>query len=149
MPIPYSYHVNKTLNVKGKKTIHARASTTDTKHVTLAATVTASGKMLQPFLVFKGKPNGHITMGEFSSYPNGGKYSRQEKAWMNEVKMHERIDVALAPWKAARDEKNTSGNPPLLILDGHCIHQMGSVMNWIHLMGIEVVQIPAGCTYLC
>jgi hypothetical protein len=33
------------------------ASTTDTKHVTLAATVTgtASVKMLIPFLIFKGK----------------------------------------------------------------------------------------------
>jgi hypothetical protein len=81
MPIPYSYHASKTLNVKGTKTIHARALTTDTKHVTLAATVTASGKMLSPFLIFKGKPNGRIAMHEFSSDPDSRKYSCQEKAW--------------------------------------------------------------------
>jgi hypothetical protein len=30
-PIPFSFHSNKTLEVKGTKTIHARTSTTDTK----------------------------------------------------------------------------------------------------------------------
>ena len=38
MPVPFLYHSGKTLVMKGLKTIHARASTTDTKHVTLAAT---------------------------------------------------------------------------------------------------------------
>ncbi len=40
-PIPFLYHSGKTLNVKDTKTIHTHASTTDTKRVTLAATVTA------------------------------------------------------------------------------------------------------------
>jgi hypothetical protein len=53
-PIPFSYHSSKMLDIKGKKTIHARTSSTNTKRVTLAATVTASGKMLAPFLIFKG-----------------------------------------------------------------------------------------------
>ena len=64
-PIPFSYHSNKTLNIKGAKTIHAPASTTDTKRVTLAATVTAGGKMLRPFLTFKGKQTGRIAMRKF------------------------------------------------------------------------------------
>ena len=41
-PISYSYHSNKTLDTRGARTIHVRASTTDTKRVTVAATVTAS-----------------------------------------------------------------------------------------------------------
>jgi hypothetical protein len=88
-------------------------------------------------------------MREFSTYPVGGKYACQEKAWMNEEKMHEWINVVLAPWKADRDENNMSGEPPLLILDAYRVHQMGSVVNRIQSMGIEVVHIPAGCTYLC
>jgi hypothetical protein len=148
-PIPYSYHASKTLDIKGKKTIHARASTTDTKRVTLAATVTASGKMLAPFLIFKGKPNGRIATREFGEFPDSGKYACQEKAWMNEAKMHEWVDVVLAPWKAARDAEMRGGDPPLLILDAYRVHQMGSVVNKIQSMGIEVVHIPAGCTYLC
>ena len=122
---------------------------TDTKRVALAATVTASRKMLSPFLIFKGKPNGRIVMREFSSYPDGGKYSCHEMVWMKEEKMHEWIDVVLAPWKAARDENWIGGSPLLLILDAYRVHQMGSVVNWIQSMGIEVFYIPVGCTYLC
>jgi hypothetical protein len=76
--IPFSYHSNKTLDFKCTKTIHAKASTTDTKQVTLAATVTASGKMLSPFLIFKGKPNGRIAMWEFSTFPTQAQYACQE-----------------------------------------------------------------------
>jgi len=59
-PIAYSFHSRKKLETKGTKTIQVHASTTDTKHVTVAVTITASGKMLPPFVVFKGAPNGHI-----------------------------------------------------------------------------------------
>ena len=38
---------------------------------------------------------------------------------------------------------------PIIILDVHRIHQMGSLVNYILSMGSEVVHIPAGCTYLC
>jgi predicted RNA-binding protein with PUA-like domain len=43
-PIPFLYHSNKMLNVKGVRTVHARMSTTDTNLI-LAATVSTSGKM--------------------------------------------------------------------------------------------------------
>jgi hypothetical protein len=43
MPIPFSYHSNMTLKVKGVRTVHSRTSTTEMKYVTLAATVMASG----------------------------------------------------------------------------------------------------------
>jgi hypothetical protein len=36
----------------------------------------------------------------------------------------------------------------VLILDVYCIHMMGSVVNCIQSLGIEVQHIPAGCTYL-
>ena len=77
-PIPFSYHSGKTLDVKGMKTIHARASTTDTKRVTLAATVSAGGKMLVPYLIFKGKLNGRITTHKFATFPSEGVYACQE-----------------------------------------------------------------------
>ena len=60
MPIPYSYNANKTLNLKADKTVQGQSSTSDTKHVTLAVMVTASGKLLTPFLIFKGQQNGCI-----------------------------------------------------------------------------------------
>jgi hypothetical protein len=131
MPIPFSYHSNKMLEVKGARTVHSRALTTDTKRVTLAATVTTSGKMLPPFLIFKGKPQGCITLCEFGMYLDTGRYACQEKAWMDESKKNEWIDVILQPWKANRDKNNPSVEPPILVLDAYLVHQMGSVVNRI------------------
>ena len=38
---------------------------------------------------------------------------------------------------------------PLLILDAYRVHMMGSIVNRIQSLGIEVQHIPARCTYLC
>ena len=68
---------------------------------------------------------------------------------MDEARMHDWVEKVLTPWKVHRDANNPSVEPPLLILDAYRIHQMGSVVNRIQMMGIEVLHIPAGCTYLC
>jgi hypothetical protein len=57
-PILYSFHLNKTLENEGTRSIHVNASTTETKHVTLAVTLDGSGSMLLPMLIFKCVPNG-------------------------------------------------------------------------------------------
>ena len=82
-PIPYSYNLSKTLEVKGKKTIHVNSSTVDTKRVTLAVKIDTSRKMLLPMLIFKGATNGHITTCEFGTYLDGSHYCCQKKhGWM-------------------------------------------------------------------
>ena len=53
-PVPFSYDHKKTIEVVGRRTIHIRNSTCDTKCTTCALTVTASGKMITPLFVFKG-----------------------------------------------------------------------------------------------
>ena len=53
-PVPFSYDPKKTIEVVGRRTIHIRKLTCDTKHATCALTVTASGKMTTPLFVFKG-----------------------------------------------------------------------------------------------
>ena len=63
--------------------------------------------------------------------------------------MHKWIKVVLHPWKEMQDLNQPCTQPPILILDAYCMHQMGSVVNRIQSMGIEVIHIPAGCTYLC
>jgi len=145
-PIPFSFHSNRTLEMKGMRTIHVRASTGDTKRVTLAATVTLSGKMLTPFFIFKGSPTGRIAKKEFPSFSPDGKYACQKSAWMDEERMHIWIDIVLKPWMA---ERAPSPRPPILILDAYSVHHMGSVVNHIQGLGIKVIHIPAGCTYLC
>ena len=78
-----------------------------------------------------------------------GKYACQPKAWMDEEMMNAWIDFVLQQWKDQCNAKNPSIQPPILILDAYRVHQMGSVVNQIQSMGIEVVHILAGCTYLC
>ena len=77
-----------TLDTRGSRTIHVSTSTTDTKRVSVTATVTVSGKMLPPFMIFKGAPNRCIASHEFGTYPATGKYACQKKAWVDEDQMH-------------------------------------------------------------
>ena len=64
---------------------------------------------------------------------------------MDEVMMYKWIDLVLIPWKESRNP----GVIPVLILDAYRVHMIGSVVNRIQSLRIEVQHIPAGCTYLC
>jgi hypothetical protein len=57
-----------------------------------------------------------MVMHEIATCPDAGKYACQEKAWMDEPKMHAWIDVVLKLWKEARDANNPSTEPPTLYL---------------------------------
>ena len=86
-PVPFTYNAKKTLEVVGRQTVCVRKSTNDTKRATFAMTVTASGEVLKPLLVFKGKPGGRIEKREFPAYPCEIVYACQENAWMDEKVM--------------------------------------------------------------
>ena len=64
---------------------------------------------------------------------------------MDEEMMNCWIDQVLIPWKMTK----TPGAVPILVLDAYRIHMMGTIVNRIQSLGIEVLHIPAGCTYLC
>jgi hypothetical protein len=64
---------------------------------------------------------------------------------MDEEMMSKWIDVVLIPW---RNEKGPDVIP-ILILDAYRVHMMGNIVNRIQSLGIEVVHIPPGCTFLC
>ena len=83
-PIPFTFNSKMTLEVVGARTVHVRKSTNDTKCATAAITVTASGKMLLPLLVFKGAKNRRIVKKEFPTFDNSMYYACQENAWMDE-----------------------------------------------------------------
>ena len=144
-PIPFSFHSKRTWEKMGARTVHVLASTGETKRATLAATVTMSGELLPPLLIFKGSKNGRIDKNELPTFPQMGFYAVQKKAWMDESMMDVWIEKCLSPWKDTLPLDAT----PLLILDSFRVHMMGPVVEKIQRLGIEVQHIPGGCTYLC
>ncbi len=78
---------NECIEVVGKKTIHIRTSTNDTKRVTVAVAITADGTLPPSTLVFKGKPNGRIARTEVPSgdYPTTHFYKSSEPSLLSLV----------------------------------------------------------------
>ena len=46
---------NKTVNLKGAKTVSVRSTGADKRRLTVVLAVTGDGKMLPPMIIFKGK----------------------------------------------------------------------------------------------
>jgi hypothetical protein len=68
----------------GARSVNGRASTFQTIRATVAVTVTASGEMLQPMIIFKGKPGGRIKKTEFGTYAPNAVYACRGAARMDE-----------------------------------------------------------------
>ncbi len=68
MPVFFSMHPKKTLEILGKKTIVIRTSTNDTRRATIALTITAAGDQLVPMVVYKGTENGTIKKRELQHH---------------------------------------------------------------------------------
>jgi hypothetical protein len=83
-PLHFSYPSSKTLEKRGTKMIHVRKTGNGTKRATGAFTITAAGNFLTPMIIYKGKPNGHITMREL---PNSTRlpstHARKPRGWMS------------------------------------------------------------------
>ena len=143
-PIFFTITPRTTLNTVGACTVNVRTSTSSTMRVTVAVTVSASGKMLPSMIVYKGKPGRHIER-EFSDFMVSRHFCVQERAWMDEVVMKKWVDEILIP----HCKQAPSGIHPILLLDSYRCHLMASVVNQIQNAGIQVEHIPGGCTSLC
>jgi hypothetical protein len=143
--VPFTFNAKRTLESKKQCTIHIHKSTSNSKRVTCAMTVSASRCVLTPLLVFKGAPNGRIERNEFVAYPDDIVYACQDNAWMDERVMHLWIDKILKPYI----DQAPPGIVPLLLLDSYRCHMMKSTVNAIEDLGVEVKHIPGGCTSLC
>jgi hypothetical protein len=143
-PIFFSMTPKTTLQTRGSKTVSVRTSSDSTKRITVAVSVTASGSMLPPLLIFNAKPNGRVEK-ELANFPPGANYAVQKNAWMDERVMLMWVEVILEPYiKTAPD-----GVRPILFLDSYRCHMMASVVQRVQDIGVEVIHIPGGCTGVC
>ena len=143
-PVPFTFNSNKTLEVVGARTVNVRKSTSDTKRATFAMTVSASGKVLKPMLVYKGKSGGRIEKRKFPLFPKDIVYACQDNAWMDETVMLKWVEKILKPYVALSPEHVI----PIILLDSYRCHMMASVVTAIQDLGVEVLHIPGGCTGL-
>ena len=107
--------------------------TDDSKHCTVALTVSASGKMLTPIVVYKGTRHGRIATHKIHDHPQGLKYVMQPKAWFDEATMLDWVDDVLKPYVATAPV----GIIPILFLDSFKIHLLGVGMSDCCLQGIK------------
>jgi hypothetical protein len=124
IPVNHAMNPKDTINRRGMRTINLRRAGRDSRQVTLAITITASGHQLPLLVVFKGKsihldtantvtnimvdccilitgmPNRTIARGKVPTLPAGSIYCLNEKVWFNEQIMHDWIEHVLAPYVA-------------------------------------------------
>jgi hypothetical protein len=131
-----------TIDQRGLRTINRRTGTDDSKRCTVALTVTASGKMLTPMVIYKGTRYGRIATRELRDHPPEMKYAMQPKAWFNEATMLDWVDYVLKPYVATAPVRII----PILFLDSFKVHLLGSIANAIQGLGVELEIIPPGCT---
>jgi hypothetical protein len=133
-----------TIDHCGARTINMRTGTDDSKRCTVALTVTASGEMLPPMVIYKGTRYGRIATRELLDHPQEMKYAMQPKAWFDEATMLDWVDDVLKPYVATAPV----GIIPILFLDSFKVHLLGSVADANQDLGVELEIIPPGCTGL-
>jgi len=72
-PVYFTMNAKRTLEVIGVKSVHIRTSTNDTKHATVAVTITGSGAVLPSMDIFKGKTGCDPSWSTFLRYCNVSK----------------------------------------------------------------------------
>lgn len=125
---------SKTVDRKGKKSIKVRSTKSDKKRITVTLGCTATGKMLKPMIIFKGKTKRSINkVSEGNSI-----VAFQKKAWMDENIMKVWIKKI---WRTY-----TKNNPSLLFLDSFSAHITPDIRSLFSECNTTVVVIPGGCT---
>ena len=85
---------NKVVDRKGKKAICVHTTSSEMNHITAALCCTVAGKMLPPFIIFKGKtkrPPRKVKI------PSGAVCTTQVNAWMDEERLLQSIDKVWSP----------------------------------------------------
>jgi hypothetical protein len=112
MPMWYAMTPKTTVESRGSHTVNAHTAMGNSKPITVAVTITASGHQLPLMVVFKGSPKGTIARSEIPTLPTGLFYKVNKKAWFNKQVMLDWVKLVLAPYVATAPK----GIVPILFL---------------------------------
>ena len=117
-PIFWDLVPNQVVDRKGKKTVRVRTTNSEKNRITAVLCCTAAGKLLLPFIIFKGKTKHPL---QKVNIPSGAVSTTQVNAWMDEEWMLEWIDKVWSPY--------VKGKPALLSLNTFSGHLTSVVMQ--------------------
>lgn len=117
----------------------------DKREITVLLTVTASGHLLPPQVIYQGKTDGcHARI----TFPDGWHVTHSESHWSTERTMLDFLDHVIIPYVAATRSKHglADDHPALAVFDVFAAHRCSSVLKKLQDNHIHQVFVPAGCT---
>ena len=116
-----------------------RTTGSEKRHITVVLSCTASGDLLPPMIIFKGKTERCIkglkgTLGVMIAY--------QEKAWMDGELMLKWIDSV---WNKSCKFNQPAGES-ILVMDSFSTHLTDAAVEKLHANSVYTVIVPGGCT---
>ena len=135
-PIFFDMHRPSTINKKGAREVRVQGTKGGKKRVTFVVGCSASGCMLKPMVIVKGKTDRMIRKLKYSK--NEVCIVPQEKAWMDHVVMKVWIKEVLI--------KYTKRKHCLLVFDPFRAHLTDDVAIALRTANATTVVIPGGCT---
>lgn len=116
----------------------------DKREITALLTISLSGNLLPPQLIYAGKTERCHPHYEF---PEDWAISHSPSHWSTEGTMIEYCDSILAPYlESARKDSGRPNQRGLLILDVFAAHRTDAVKAQFNKLNLDFVYVPAGCT---
>lgn len=109
---------------------------------TMSFSICADGSKLKPMITFNEK----IAKSKLprSDYCDLIVFSIQPNDWQNQENMNDWIDHFLVP----HIQQMAGGMPVILLLYKFSAHWFASLMARMQTLGVQLLEIPAGCTWL-
>ena len=140
-PVYFEPKIHTTVSIKGAKTVSARVCASHNPRITVCLAVTASGKKLQPFVVFKGVPGARIESGLSAIVPDGMFATCQKAAFMDET--------TTALWtKKVWHSFAQSRSSILLLLDDYKCHKQSSLSKSLSYVGTQLDIFPGNILHI-
>jgi hypothetical protein len=134
-PLWFDMPNNYTVAKKGDRQVRIRGTGSDKRRISVVLTATASGTMLKPLIIFKGKTARSI---KGVQVPSTVAVAYQKKGYMGTMTMMLWIKQVLS--------KHTELRHHLLVFDAFSAHLTDEVTAMLAGKNIQTAVIPGGCT---
>ncbi|CAI7746357.1 unnamed protein product [Closterium sp. NIES-54] len=141
-PLFLEMPAERTLEMKGARTVHVRSAGYEKERVTVMLAVTASGLKLPPYVVFKRKTIPKVPI------PAGVVVRAQDKGWMDESLVQDWITQVMVPFLKPLRESTGRRKEALVVLDSYRGHLTEAVGQTMRMFRLSRAVIPEGCTPL-